>query len=112
MIFFIAFFAGSTFALNRADYPAPLQVPAVNPQWTSIIEARMGVGAPVIDKCNGRNQWAFTFDDGPAAATAIVLDALVRINVCYVRMPKYLLMQLYRLLVAKKRLSLCLEPRS
>ena len=77
MIFLITVFAGSAYALNRADYPAPLQIPAVNPQWTSIIEARMGAGSPVINSCNGRNQWAFTFDDGPAAATAIVLDALV-----------------------------------
>lgn len=71
--------AGSAFALNLADYPAPQQIPAENPQWTSIIEGRMGTGAPVIDKCNGQNQWAFTFDDGPTASTAIVLEALVRL---------------------------------
>ena len=36
----------------------------------------MGDAAPVIDRCNGQNQWAFSFDDGPASSTALVLDAL------------------------------------
>jgi peptidoglycan/xylan/chitin deacetylase (PgdA/CDA1 family) len=67
---------GSASALNRADYPAPLKVPAANPEWTSAIEARMGNAAPVIDRCNAQNQWAFSFDDGPASSTALVLDAL------------------------------------
>ena len=73
----ITIFVGSVVCLNRADYPAPSQVPSINAEWTSIVQSQVGTVRPEISKCSQPNQWAFTYDDGPSPSTAVVLDALV-----------------------------------
>lgn len=75
----ITIFVGTVVGLNTADYPAPFQVPAINAEWTSIVQSQVGATRPEIFKCSQSDHWAFTYDDGPSPSTAVVLDALVNI---------------------------------
>ena len=76
-------------ALNRADYPPPLQVPPVNSSWTKLLlQGHSIVDAPLrtqeqpsdwtkeIQGCTKDNEWAFTIDDGVSEFTPLVLEAL------------------------------------